>query len=312
MHRFAPGAPGPPLPRRRPAPRRRGRRRGRAHHLRRRAPRPRRRSPSVAWGLVVADEAQHVKNPLSRDRPGAARDPGPGAGRAHRHAGREPPDRAVGDPRLDHARPARPARDVPPHGRRARRARRATRPRPSASPAWSGPFLLRRRKSDPAIAPELPPKTETDRRRLAHRRAGHALRGGRARDDGRDRATPRASPAAAWCSSCSPRSSRSATTPRSTSASAGRSPAAPASSTRSTSCVDAILAEGDSVLVFTQYVAMGRLLERAPRRAAASPSQFLHGGVPVRRARGDGRRLPGRRGAACSCSRSRPAAPGST
>ncbi|NEE48156.1 hypothetical protein G3M55_26540, partial [Streptomyces sp. SID8455] len=25
------------------------------------------------------------------------------------------------------------------------------------------PFLLRRRKSDPGIAPELPPKTETDR-----------------------------------------------------------------------------------------------------------------------------------------------------
>ena len=43
-----------------------------------------------------------------------------------------------------------------------------------------------------------------------------------------------------------------------------------------------ILAEGGSVLVFTQYVAMARLVERH-LDAAGIPSLFLHGGTPVRR-----------------------------
>ena len=46
----------------------------------------------------------------------------------------------------------------------------------------------------------------------AQLRAGHPLRGGRARDDGADRGTARTSRGAAWCSGCSPRSSRSVTT----------------------------------------------------------------------------------------------------
>jgi len=42
-----------------------------------------------------------------------------------------------------------------------------------------------------------------------------------------------------------------------------------------------ILAEGGSVLVFTQYVAMARLIERHLDTAGV-PSLFLHGGTPVR------------------------------
>ena len=49
------------------------------------------------------------------------------------------------------------------------------------------------------------------------------------------------------------------------------------------------------MLVFTQYVAMARLLERHLARAGV-PHQFLHGGTPVARAGGDGGALPGRRG----------------
>ena len=72
-----------------------------------------------------------------------------------------------------------------------------------------------------------------------------------------------------------------------------------------------ILAEDGSVLVFTQYVAMARLLERH-LAAAAVPTLFLHGGTPVRAARADGARTSrtGRRRS--SCSPSRPAAPAST
>jgi SNF2 family DNA or RNA helicase len=43
-----------------------------------------------------------------------------------------------------------------------------------------------------------------------------------------------------------------------------------------------VLAEERSVLVFTQYVAMARLLEAHLSRAGV-PHQFLHGGTPVRR-----------------------------
>ena len=64
------------------------------------------------------------------------------------------------------------------------------------------------------------------------------------------------------------------------------------------------------MLVFTQYVAMARLLRAPPRRAAASPTLFLHGGTP---GRASGRRWwSGSRRARCRCSccRSRPAGTG--
>ena len=119
--------------------------------------------PRRPWGMVVADEAQHVKNPYSRHRPAAAHHRRARARRAHRHPGGEQPVRAVGDPRLDHARTARHARHVP-YALRARPSRADSDPAAAERlAALVGPFLLRRRKSDPGIAPELPPKTETDR-----------------------------------------------------------------------------------------------------------------------------------------------------
>ena len=47
--------------------------------------------------------------------------------------------------------------------------------------------------------------------------------------------------------------------------------------------LDVILAEGESMLVFTQYVEMGDAARAAPRRRAGCRTLFLHGGVPVRR-----------------------------
>src|SRR5665809_110923 len=80
----------------------------------------------VGWDLVVADEAQHVKNPRSAT--------------------------------------ARELRTI------ASNARVALTGTPVENELtelwaildWATPGLLRRRKADPGIAPELPPKTETD------------------------------------------------------------------------------------------------------------------------------------------------------
>ena len=60
--------------------------------------------------------------------------------------------------------------------------------------------------------------------------------------------------------------------------------------------LDTIVAEDGAVLVFTQYVAMARLLERHLADRGIG-TQLLHGGTPVAPARGDGRAVPGRRGA---------------
>ena len=60
--------------------------------------------------------------------------------------------------------------------------------------------------------------------------------------------------------------------------------------------LDTVLAEDGAVLVFTQYVAMARLLE-AHLTAPGVPHQFLHGGTPVREREAMVAPLPGRRGA---------------
>ncbi|MDT7796625.1 MAG: hypothetical protein QOI78_58 [Actinomycetota bacterium] len=116
----------------------------------------------VDWGLVAADEGQHVKNPLSatakelRKVPARARVALTGTPVENRLTELwsivdwttpgllGPLDRF----RRTVARPIERDRD------KAVTERLATTVRP---------FLLRRRKSDPDIAPELPPKTETDR-----------------------------------------------------------------------------------------------------------------------------------------------------
>ncbi|MEU4668655.1 DEAD/DEAH box helicase [Amycolatopsis sp. NPDC023774] len=116
----------------------------------------------VDWGLVAADEAQHVKNPLSatakelRKVPAAARVALTGTPVENRLTELwslvdwttpgllGPLDRF----RRTVARPIERDRD------QAATERLATTVRP---------FLLRRKKTDPDIAPELPRKTETDR-----------------------------------------------------------------------------------------------------------------------------------------------------
>ncbi|MEV6876916.1 DEAD/DEAH box helicase [Amycolatopsis sp. NPDC051128] len=116
----------------------------------------------VDWGLIAADEAQHVKNPLSatakelRKIPAQAKVALTGTPVENRLTELwsivdwttpgllGPLDRF----RRTVARPIERDRDKVVTERLAATVR---------------PFLLRRRKSDPDIAPELPPKTETDR-----------------------------------------------------------------------------------------------------------------------------------------------------
>ena len=61
------------------------------------------------------------------------------------------------------------------------------------------PFLLRRRKTDPGIAPELPPKTETDQPVPLTAEQVSLYEAVVRETHGGDRRRPRASAGAAWC-----------------------------------------------------------------------------------------------------------------
>ena len=154
-----------------------------------------------------------------------------------------------------------------------------------------GPFLLRRRKSDPGIAPELPPKTETDHL-LGLTREQVVLYEAVVREtmDRIERADEDR-PGAAWCSKLLTGLKQICNHPAHFLKQSG------AAGSRGRSgkldlldeLLGTVLAEDGAVLVFTQYVAMARLLEAhlaARRRAPPVPAR-RHPGA---RARGDGAR----------------------
>jgi SNF2 family DNA or RNA helicase len=142
------------------------------------------------------------------------------------------------------------------------------------------PFLLRRRKSDPGIAPELPRKTETDRPvGLTREQAGlyeavvTETMARIARADGMARRGQVLALLTALKQICDhPALYAKEPDP----VLAGRS----GKLELLDELLDTILAEDGAALVFTQYVAMGRLLERH-LRARGAGVQFLHGGTPV-------------------------------
>ncbi|MFD3841144.1 SNF2-related protein [Streptomyces sp. NPDC058642] len=113
------------------------------------------------WGMVVADEAQHVKNPYSATAKALRTIPTP----ARVALSGTPVENNLSElwALLDWTTPgllgplksfrARHARAVE-NGEDEEAVRRLAR--------LVRPFLLRRKKSDPGIVPELPPKTETD------------------------------------------------------------------------------------------------------------------------------------------------------
>ena len=144
-----------------------------------------------------------------------------------------------------------------------------------------GPFLLRRRKSDPGIAPELPAKTETDHR-IGLTREQVVLYESFVRDimeriERADEDTRRGlvlkllTGLKQICNHPAHFLKQGATRL------SGRS--------QKIDLLDellgTVLAEDGAALVFTQYVAMARLLEGHLARAGV-PHQLLHGGTPVR------------------------------
>jgi superfamily II DNA or RNA helicase len=249
------------------------------------------RLAGVSWDLVVADEAQHIKNPRTstaralRSIPSAARVALTGT----------PVENNLTElwAILDWAIPGllgsrnafRKAWAGP-----IESGREPTKAKQFAD--LIGPFLLRRRKSDPGIAPELPPKTETDHRIGLTREQvvlyESFVRDIMARIERADEDTRRGlvlkllTGLKQICNH--PAHFLKESGVRLT----GRS--------QKVDLLDellgTVLAEDGAVLVFTQYVAMARLLEAHLARAGI-PHQFLHGGTPVREREAMVRRFQG-------------------
>ncbi|MEV5883890.1 DEAD/DEAH box helicase [Streptomyces sp. NPDC052020] len=236
------------------------------------------RLAEVPWGLVVADEAQHVKNPYSA----TARQLRAIGARARVALTGTPVENNLSElwAILDWTTPGL----LGPLGTfRSRYAAVESGRDPAAAQRLArlvGPFLLRRRKSDPGIAPELPPKTETDHavslttEQTALYEA--VVREALAEIAGADSMARRGlivkllTGLKQICNHPAQYLKEDR-------------PVIPGRSGKLElldELLDTIVAEGKSVLVFTQYVAMGRLLERhlASRGTA---SLFLHGGTPV-------------------------------
>jgi superfamily II DNA or RNA helicase len=238
------------------------------------------RLAAADWDLLVADEAQHVKNPRSetaralRRIPAAARVALTGT----------PVENNLGElwAILDWTTPgllgsyatfrtrwARPIEE----GDRTVAAEQLSR--------LVRPFLLRRRKTDPGIAPELPPKTETDRPvALTSEQAGlyqAVVRETMAEireASGMRRRGLVLKLLTALKQICNHPAQYLGETDRL----AGRS----GKLELLDELVDTIRAEDGALLVFTQYVAMARLLE-SHLTARGVPTRLLHGGTPVAR-----------------------------
>ncbi|MFF1408566.1 DEAD/DEAH box helicase [Streptomyces sp. NPDC058289] len=243
------------------------------------------RLSAVRWGMVVADEAQHVKNPRSstakalRTIPSAARVALTGT----------PVENNLSElwAVLDWTTPGLLGRLGTFRTRYAEPVESGRDPRAAARlGALVRPFLLRRKKSDPGIAPELPPKTETDHAvSLTREQAGlyeavvRETLAAIAAADGMERRGLVVKLLTSLKQICNHPAQYTKEQPGGSKESGG-----PASGKLELldELLDTILAEGGSVLVFTQYVAMARIIERH-LTARGIASQLLHGGTPVPR-----------------------------
>ncbi|WP_055571639.1 DEAD/DEAH box helicase, partial [Streptomyces prasinopilosus] len=243
------------------------------------------RLAGVSWGMVVADEAQHVKNPYAA------------TARQLRSIGARARVALTGTPVENNLSELWAVLDWTTPGLLGRlgtfRRRYADAVESGTDPAAAerlarlvGPFLLRRRKSDPGIAPELPPKTETDHA-VALTQEQAALYEAVVREALAEISGTSGGPGADGMARrgmivklltglkqiCNhPAQFLKEERP----VLAGRS----GKLELLDELLDTVLAERSRVLVFTQYVRMARLLERH-LAARGVPSQFLHGGTPV-------------------------------
>ncbi|HET9380649.1 MAG TPA: DEAD/DEAH box helicase [Streptomyces sp.] len=234
------------------------------------------------WGLVVADEAQHVKNPYSATAKALRTIPSP----ARVALTGTPVENNLSElwALLDWTTPgllgplkafrARHARAVE-NGEDAEAAKRLAR--------LVRPFLLRRRKSDPGIVPELPPKTVTDRP-VPLTREQAALYEAVVREsmlaiesaEGMARRGMVLKLLTSLKQICDHPALFLKEEPRGGDRQAARS----GKLALLDELLDTLLAEDGSALVFTQYVGMARLIT-AHLAERAVPAELLHGGTPV-------------------------------
>ncbi|WP_327111755.1 DEAD/DEAH box helicase [Streptomyces sp. NBC_01341] len=237
------------------------------------------RLAQASWGMVVADEAQHVKNPRSA----TARQLRTIKGGARVALTGTPVENNLSElwAILDWTTPGLLGKLGTFRDRYASAVESGNDPAAAEKLATLvRPFLLRRRKSDPGIAPELPPKTETDRAvSLTPEQAGlyeAVVRETLAEISGADGFARRGlivKLLTALKQICNhPAQYLKEERPRIVDRS-GKVELLD-------ELLDTILSEGASVLVFTQYVRMARLLEQH-LAARGVPTQFLHGGTPV-------------------------------
>ncbi|MFI9419167.1 DEAD/DEAH box helicase [Streptomyces werraensis] len=242
------------------------------------------------WGLVVADEAQHVKNPHSS------------TAKALRQIGARARIALTGTPVENNLSELWAVLDWTTPGLLGTHRRFRTRwiapietervlasdgdgeqPTARLLAELVRPFLLRRRKTDPGIAPELPPKTETDRpvgltaeQQTLYRKQVETVMGEiRSGTGGIARSGLVLKLLTGLKQICNHpaqflKEDQAPLTGRS-----GK-----------LELLDELLAtitaEGGAALVFTQYVTMARLLERH-LRDRGTPAALLHGGTPVAR-----------------------------
>ncbi|WP_442803107.1 SNF2-related protein [Streptomyces pseudogriseolus] len=242
------------------------------------------------WGLVVADEAQHVKNPHSS------------TAKALRLIGARARIALTGTPVennlselwavLDWTTPGL----LGTHGAFRRRWIAPIEAERQLAAEGEGeqhtarllaelvrPFLLRRRKTDPGVAPELPPKTETDRpvaltaeqERLYRTQVETVMGEIRAGAGGIARSGLVLKLLTGLKQICNHPAQflKEEDAPLT-----GRS----GKLELLDELLGTITAEGGAALVFTQYVTMARLLERH-LRDRGTPAALLHGGTPVAR-----------------------------
>ncbi|MGW0709474.1 DEAD/DEAH box helicase [Streptomyces sp. NPDC002643] len=234
------------------------------------------------WGMVVADEAQHVKNPYSATAKALRTIPTP----ARVALTGTPVENNLSELwalldwttpgllgplksfRARHARAVENGEDEEAVTRLARLVR---------------PFLLRRKKSDPGIVPELPPKTETDHP-VPLTREQAALYEAVVREsllaietaDGIARRGLVLKLLGALKQICDHPALY-----LKEEAAADRLAARSGKLALLDELLDTLLSEDGSALVFTQYVGMARLIT-AHLAARAVPVELLHGGTPIK------------------------------
>ncbi|QKZ17719.1 DEAD/DEAH box helicase [Streptomyces chartreusis] len=243
-------------------------------------------APTLAehtWGMVVADEAQHVKNPYSATAKALRTIPTP----ARVALTGTPVENNLSELwalldwttpgllgplksfRARHARAVENGEDEEAVTRLARLVR---------------PFLLRRKKSDPGIVPELPPKTETDHP-VPLTREQAALYEAVVRESLLAIETAEGIARRGLVLKLLTSLKQVCDHPAlylkgETAARAAGLAARSGKLALLDELLDTVLAEDGSVLVFTQYVGMARLIA-AHLASRAVPVELLHGGTPV-------------------------------